>query len=114
MGELKKYSIDFRIWILSNGEKLFGKGRIELLERIQNTGSISKAAKEMKMSYRQAWQMVNEMNLRATSSLVEKKMGGKEGGGAKLTAEGKNAIAKFHDMNQKIDAFIQNEIRQMF
>lgn len=102
-----KYEIDFRLWVFSDGEKLIGKGRIELLERIQKTGSISKAAQEMKMSYRQAWQMVKEMNERANSILVEKKLGGKEGGGATLTKEGEKAISQYHEINNKVKEFIK-------
>lgn len=108
MAHSNKYEIDFRLWVFSDGEKLVGKGRIELLERIQKTGSISKAAQEMKMSYRQAWQMVKEMNERANSALVEKKLGGKEGGGATLTKEGEKTIQQFNEINQKVNEFIQS------
>lgn len=107
MSKNNKYEIDFRLWVYSDGEKLVGKGRIELLEKIQKTGSISKAAQEMKMSYRQAWQMVKEMNERANSPFVVKKLGGKEGGGATLTKEGENAIMKFNEINRKVQEFIQ-------
>jgi len=73
----KKYNIRFRIWFYANEDKFLGKGRVELLERIKETGSITNAAKGMKMSYRQAWQMVNEMNESAPKIVVEKSLGGK-------------------------------------
>lgn len=107
--DTKKYTINFRIWIESNHEKLLGKGRVELLERIQKTGSISNAAKEMKMSYRQAWQMVNEINDRAKQPIVVKKLGGKMGGGATVTKEGEDLILKYYDIINRLNNFIQDE-----
>ncbi len=53
MSRDKKISVNFRIWFFSDEEKLLGKGRVELLEKIKTTGSITNAAKAMKMSYRQ-------------------------------------------------------------
>ncbi len=109
MSKTKKNQVNFRIWIFSDGEKLLGKGRVELLERIDCSGSILKAAKEMKMSYRQAWQMVQEMNERANQPLVEKHLGGKHGGGAALTESGKLAIVEFHNLESKVAEFILKE-----
>lgn len=109
----KKISIDYRIWFFSDEEKLLGKGRVELLEKIKLTGSILNAAKEMKMSYRQAWQMVKEMNERASAPLVEKKMGGKNGGGAIITKEGKKAIRMFHELDNSVGEFIQEQMKKL-
>ncbi len=105
----KKYSIHFRMWVFAGDEKLLGKGRIELLERIKVTGSILGAAKAMKMSYRQAWQMAEEMNVRAKKPLVTKQLGGKNGGGAIVTEAGLKAIAKFHELEDKVNAYIIKE-----
>lgn len=109
MAKPKKYNITFRIWINSDGEKLLGIGRVELLQNIKNTGSITQAAKLMKMSYRQAWQMVTEMNERAKKPLVVKLLGGKSGGGAKLTYEGEKAIVEFYKLNDKVEALLKSE-----
>ena len=105
----KELSLKFRFWINANGEKLLGKGRVELLELIKKHGSILKAAQDMKMSYRQAWQMVKEMNERAEAPLVEKYMGGKNGGGARLTIEGEAAILKFYLLEKRIAQFIDEQ-----
>lgn len=109
----KKYHISFRIWFFSDNEKFLGKGRVDLLERIQQNGSIAKAAAEMKMSYRQAWQMVKEMNERANETLVEKKLGGKGGGGAKLTKAGEKIIETFHEFEKKVFDFIESESKKI-
>jgi molybdate transport system regulatory protein len=61
------------------------------------------------MSYRQAWQLVENMNQHAHEPLVEKLLGGKGGGGAKLTAAGQRAIKTFYTMEKKINDFINKE-----
>ena len=109
----KKYEVSFRIWFYTGGDKLLGIGRVELLERIRKTGSISSAAKEMKMAYRQAWQMVEEMNARSNSPLVEKKIGGRSGGGAIVTEAGLKAIDSFHKLEDKVRAFIAKEAKYL-
>ena len=113
MANNKKYDVRFRIWFYSNDDKFLGKGRVELLERIKNTGSISSAAKEMKMSYRQAWQMVNEMNERANETLVQKSLGGKGGGGTCITEAGLKAIEAFHEFEEKVKQFIESEDKKL-
>jgi len=101
----KEYSIFFRIRIFNDSGNFVGRGRIELLENIQIFGSIAKAASEMKMSYRQAWQMVKEMNEITDGPLVEKILGGKGGGGTKVTARGEKVIRVFHEIQDDIDDF---------
>ncbi len=105
----KKYSIEVRVWIEEAEGAFLGIGKIWLLENIKKTGSITNAAKEMKMAYRQAWQLVEEMNQRAESPLVEKLLGGKGGGGAKLTEAGERAISVFYEIEKRIKEFAQKE-----
>ncbi|HSD07237.1 winged helix-turn-helix domain-containing protein [Flavobacterium sp.] len=109
----KKYKIEVRIWIEESEGPFLGIGKIWLLENIQKTGSITNAAKEMKMAYRQAWQLVQEMNQRAETPLVEKLLGGKGGGGARLTEAGKNAIATFYEIEKRINDFTQQEFQNI-
>jgi molybdate transport system regulatory protein len=58
----KGKQLKFRCWIDIDGERFFGPGRAELLQLIDETGSISKAAKAMGMSYKKAWAMVDGLN----------------------------------------------------
>lgn len=104
-------SVKFRVWLFTKDEKLLGKGRVELLELIDEKGSISQAAKAMGMSYRQAWQMVQEMNERAGRLLVEKKLGGKSGGGAFVTENGRQLIASFKALEKRVAQFIAKELK---
>ncbi|TRX01241.1 winged helix-turn-helix domain-containing protein [Flavobacterium gawalongense] len=109
MGKNKKYTIAVRIWIEEADGPFLGIGKIWLLENIAKTGSITNAAKEMKMAYRQAWQLVEEMNKRAEKPLVEKLLGGKGGGGARLTGAGEKAIQTFYELEKKIQDFAKKE-----
>jgi len=90
-----------RLWIESGDETFLSWGRIVLLERIREHGSISAAARSMEMSYRHAWALCDAMNQLAPKPLVEMATGGHRGGGAKLTATGEAAIAEFWRLAQE-------------
>lgn len=75
-----------------------GPGKAELLEHIRDTGSISAAARRMKMSYRRAWLLVEAMNQCFRQPLVESSKGGVHGGGAQLTSFGEEALARYRAM----------------
>ena len=80
---------------------------------IDKNGSLSKAAKEMGMSYRKAWSMVEDMNQRGQQPYVELHKGGAQGGGAELTETGKKVLSTFLSMNEKITATIQQHTDEM-
>lgn len=88
-------SVSGRVWVERGGETFLSWGRIVLLERIREHGSISAAARSMAMGYRHAWELVEEMNRVSPRALVKKGVGGKGGGGATLTPEGEAAVAGF-------------------
>lgn len=96
-----------RIWIEKDGERLIGKGRVELLERIKASGSIRQAALQMKMSYRQAWDMIKNMNERLDSPVVLSTRGGKGGGNAVVTPKGEKVITNYHLLNANFLKFIE-------
>ena len=99
-----------RIWIDSTEGSFLGYGRIELLEKIDQLGSIRQAALEMKISYKQAWDFIEQMNHRANSTpLVISKRGGKGGGSAILTPEGKQLIALFKQFNRDFQVFLKEQ-----
>ena len=98
--------IDGRFWLTKGGQSFLGSGRIELLERIDQTGSINAAAKEMKMSYKAAWERINGMNALADQPLIERLTGGRGGGGTKLTPYARELIATFHRLNELHRQFI--------
>jgi molybdate transport system regulatory protein len=96
-----------------DGITLLGYGRVILLERIQEHGSISAAAKSMNMSYRHAWDLVDAMNRQAAKPLVATSKGGKGGGGARLTEEGAAAINYFWELSERFNSFLEQETEKM-
>lgn len=72
-----------------------GPGKIELMERISRHGSITAAGREMKMSYRRAWLLVDELNHIFREPLVETHMGGSGGGGSRLTKLGRDVVGRY-------------------
>ena len=105
------FNADGRIWISTAEGKLVGKGRIELMEKIKQFGSIRQAALAMQMSYRQAWQLIDDMNSKAQTPLVISNRGGKGGGSASVTEKGEQLIGLFHSFNKKFQKLLagQNE-----
>lgn len=98
-----------RIWIETAEGALLGKGRIELLKGILEHGSLNKAAKALRMSYRQAWELVDSMNTRSPAPLVVLMKGGKHGGGARLTEAGRKAVKEFDRMSTRFRKFLEKE-----
>ena len=89
------YQIKSKIWIESNGKILLGEGRVQLLKAIKETGSLSKAAQKLKMSYKKAWGLIDAVNSIAEKEVVIKNIGGKSGGGTVLTEYGDSLIDTF-------------------
>ncbi|MBN1116209.1 MAG: LysR family transcriptional regulator [Bacteroidales bacterium] len=105
--------IESRLWIEKNGKAFLGAGRVELLENIDSTGSISKAAHSLGMSYKKAWQLVNSINKLAEAPVVIRETGGKNGGGTKLTPEGRKVIAEFKKLEDKARRFCEKEAEKL-
>lgn len=97
-----------RIWIDTEDGAFIGKGRMELLEKIKQTGSLRKASIEMKMSYQQAWKLVTQMNEKATEPIVLLKKGGVGGGVTQITPFGENIISTFKEFNSAFQQFLDN------
>jgi len=102
-----KKEIRIRCWIDIDGVRFFGPGRAELLSFIDESGSIVKAAKAMGMSYKKAWDMVDEMNTRGKKPLVVARKGGDKGGGTELTDTGRKMIAKYEKLMTKLNGLIE-------
>lgn len=98
-----------RIWIDGSEGTFIGWGRVSLLERIQEYGSIRKAAKSMEMAYRHAWDLVASMNRQSKEPFVELATGGKGGGGARVTEAGKRAIKLFRRFHDDFQSFLKRE-----
>ncbi len=91
-------------------EERLGRGKIMLLSRIIETGSISAAGRSMDMSYRRAWMLVDTMNRMFAIPVVESQRGGKQGGGAVVTAFGEELLARFRKMEAKTREAIGDDL----
>ncbi len=94
------------LWVESAEGPVVGPGRVELLERIQQCGSIRQAAIQMNMSYRQAWQLIEHMNTHLDKPVVISHRGGKGGGKAEVTEKGQKVIEQFHLFYGKFQEFL--------
>ena len=103
------YAVTGSLWIECGKERFFGPGRVELLQQIEKTGSINKAAREMNMSYKKAWEMVNALNTQAARPFVITQTGGENGGGSVITAEAKQLILYHQQMRQRFMEFLEKE-----
>jgi molybdate transport system regulatory protein len=91
-----------KVWLEKDGRLFMGWGRATLLERIDQLGSISAAAKSMKLAYRNAWLWVEAMNRLASVPLVEKSTGGAKGGYARLTGEGRRIVKEYKEKRARV------------
>lgn len=98
--------------VLGRRAAAMGPGKVELVERIAETGSISAAARAMGMSYRRAWQLVEALNHDFREPLVTTAVGGSRGGGARVTPYGRRLAAQFRAMESKASGAIAAELRR--
>lgn len=98
-----------KLWIEINGVKCFGPGPCTLLEYIDETGSISQAAKKMKMSYKKAWEIVNRLNEVTEHPLVSTNTGGEHGGGSFVSEKGKEIMRNYLQLQERLQQFLEEE-----
>jgi molybdate transport repressor ModE-like protein len=106
--------IKFKFWLEKDGEVLVGNGKVGLLRRIEELGSIQKAAEKHGMSYRHAWGMIQKIEKRTGFKFVETQVGGKDGGSAKLTAQGKEFLLNYSSFRKGLDELIERKFKNAF
>ncbi len=90
-----------------------GPGKIRLLECIQKTGSISQAGRSLRMSYRRAWLLVDDLNRCFREPVVTTKPGGTRGGGAALTPFGRELIKKYRSIETQATRVAKQQLRSL-
>jgi len=98
--------------VLGRKTPAIGPGKAELIVRIGETGSISAAARAMRMSYRRAWQLVEALNHDFREPVIATAIGGTRGGGARVTAFGEKLVRQFRRMESKASAAITPDLRR--
>ncbi len=107
--DVSALTVNGSLWIENKGKRFFGPGPVELLEYIEQTGSINQAAKKMKMSYKKAWEIVNNLNTITSMPLVLTATGGEKGGGSTLSAEARELISYHRLLRQRFRQFLAEE-----
>jgi len=104
----------YKIWLEKDEEKVFGDGPLDILQRVERTGSLRKAAEEINMSYSQAWNLIKDLEKRLGFDLLKRKVGGEKGGGSELSEEAKELMMKFEIFRNKAKGNINLLYKEVF
>ncbi len=104
--------IKAKFWIENKGEVVLGGGKTALLLAVDRFGSIQRAADDFGMSYRHAWGAIRRIEKRAGFKIVETKLGGKEGGGARLTVKGKAFVERVDSLLNDLRIAVEKRFKQ--
>lgn len=96
--------VRFRMRIRSGDTVALGPGKVDLLEAVQEHGSISAAARSLGMSYRRAWLLIDELNRSLKSPATISEQGGPSGGGCALTPVGENIVRLYREVESEAQA----------
>jgi molybdate transport system regulatory protein len=94
-------------------DRAIGPGKVQLLEAIRDTGSISQAGRSLGMSYRRAWLLVDDMNRCFREPVVTAQPGGSQGGGAALTAFGEKVVRKYRTIVSEATAAARTQLNDL-
>jgi molybdate transport system regulatory protein len=98
------HGLKLKAQIVCGGDFAIGPGKADLLAAIAATGSISAAGRQLGLSYRRTWLMVDTMNRCWREPLVATAHGGSRGGGATLTGLGTSVLARYRDLDAALEA----------
>lgn len=107
-------TVHANLWLETNDQVVLSRWRVQLLEVIDETGSIRAAATQMKITYHLAWHRLDEMETAIGTRLVERHRGGPKGGSAQLTAVGRDYVVRFNRFAAEMDATIARLFDETF
>ncbi len=105
--------LKYKLWLEQDG-KVFGDGPLDILKRVERTGSLRSAAAEINMSYSQAWNLFKSLEKRLGFKLLKRRVGGASGGGSELTQEAKDLMDKFETFSAKADEALNAIYEEVF
>jgi 8-oxo-dGTP diphosphatase len=106
------YDLKLKIWLERDGRFIVSDGRAKLLREVKDAGSLSKAAKEMGMSYRHAWGVLHRIAHNAGGEIVVSTRGGKEGGLTYLTPFGEEILREYENKAESLESQLENGWRK--
>ena len=101
--------LDLKVRLMLGDEIAMGPGKADLLEAIEREGSISAAARALGMSYRRAWLLVETMTRCFSQPLVQALAGGRQGGGAQLSDEGRQVLQRYRQLQARLRAVAEQD-----
>ena len=101
---MNRIRIRSKIWLEVDGRPFLGEGRYRLLSAIKSNGSINAAARELELSYRKVWTQLQSMEDAAPFPLMERRIGGKDGGATCLTPEILILMKQYEDIRSRVNA----------
>lgn len=104
----------FKVWIVFGDRVKLGDGRAQLLELIDELGSLRKAVARLEMSYRNAWGYLRDLEQAAGFKLLERHAGGGPGGGMRLTKRGKEFVTRYRQFRRQVDAAVDRQFTRTF
>ena len=104
----------YKLWIEKDGEKVFGDGPLDILHRVEKTGSLRQAAEEINMSYSQAWNLIKDLEKRLGFELLKRKVGGEKGGGSEITDKARELMMKFEIFRERADQSLNSLYKKVF
>jgi molybdate transport system regulatory protein len=107
-------NIQFKFWLEKDKRVLFGEGRKQLLQAIEDYGSLAQAARQMNMSYRAAWGRLKASEDRLGYPLAEKETGQGKKGGLRLTPQGKALLDRYTAIHQAMESLVAELERKLF
>ena len=108
------FQVRSKIWVEISGRPALGPGRRKLLRAVDEQGSISGAARFIGMTYRKAWGQIQAMEEEFGAPLVTKQTGGKDGGGARLTPEARDLIARYDQLIEGVEDQVNAKFKDFF
>ena len=109
---VEKKGVRLQLWLEDERGEGFGRGRVQLLRLIEERGSLSKAAKELGMSYRGAWGKLKKAERIAGVALVE--ASGTKRDGYSLTPEGRELVDRFQQWYADVERYAEERARELF
>ena len=108
-----KMKVAYKVWLDKNG-KAFGDGPYELLRWVEKTKSLHQAARQMGMAYSKAWRLIQTLEERLGFPILERKAGGKSGGGSRVTPNAKELMKHYEKFRQDVEDAMERIYRRHF
>jgi molybdate transport system regulatory protein len=105
--------IAYKVWLDDHG-KAFGDGPYELLRRVEETKSLHQSANQMGMAYSKAWRLIRTLEERLGFTLIERHVGGRSGGGSRITPEAKRLMNHYKRFQKDVKIVLQKTYQKHF